>query len=163
MDIKLNYNEKYCGTCKEIKLKEDFNKNKCKSDGLNSLCRICSNLRSKKYYSENLTHHRKVIRKRNIQLKLNNQIKLFNYLKNNPCVDCNENNIVVLEFDHKDNVEKIMNVSKLIGGYHKWDKIKEEIDKCDVRCSNCHKIRTAKQQGWYKNLIDLGLLNNNYK
>ena len=26
----------------------------------------------------------------------------------------------------------------------------EEIKKCDIVCSNCHKIRTAKKFGWIK-------------
>jgi hypothetical protein len=36
----------------------------------------------------------------------------------------------------------------------KWslDMIKKEIDKCEVRCSNCHKIRTSICQDWYKEI-----------
>jgi hypothetical protein len=57
-----------------------------------------------------------------------------------------------LEFDHRDNVVKIDSVGKGVDRMLGIDKLQEEIDKCDVRCSNCHKRRTAKQQNWYKNI-----------
>jgi hypothetical protein len=144
--------EKYCGTCKEIKLIRDFNKNKNKSDGFNSICRVCSNNRSKKYYSDNTEHHKKVIKDRNKKYKTENRDKLIQYLLSHNCVDCGESNIIVLDFDHKDDVLKVDNISNLINSGCKWDKIRNEIDKCDVRCANCHRIRTSKQQGWYKEL-----------
>ena len=28
-----------------------------------------------------------------------------------------------------------------------------EISKCDVRCANCHRRRTVKQLGYYKDII----------
>lgn len=160
--VNCSENEKYCGTCKEIKNKDDFNKNKSKSDGLNSICRECSNKRSKKYYGENIIHHRKEVRKRNEKINLENQIKVIGYLKNNPCVDCGENNVVFLDFDHKDDVDKINNISNMLNESCSWGKIKNEIDKCDVRCANCHRLRTAKQQDWYRKLINLGVLDKNY-
>jgi hypothetical protein len=40
-------------------------------------------------------------------------------------------------------------VSALVNGKYSWSKILEEIEKCDVRCANCHRRRTAKQLGWY--------------
>ena len=70
-------------------------------------------------------------------------------MKSNPCVDCNEADPIVLEFDHRDDVEKIAEVGKLVANGYKWETIKEEIDKCDVRCANCHRRRTAKQFNWY--------------
>lgn len=32
------------------------------------------------------------------------------------------------------------------------DTLKTEIEKCVVRCANCHAIKTAKDQGWYRRL-----------
>jgi hypothetical protein len=40
----------------------------------------------------------------------------------------------------------------MIKSRYSWNRIKEEIRKCDVRCANCHRLRTAKQFGW-KRLI----------
>jgi hypothetical protein len=27
--------------------------------------------------------------------------------------------------------------------------VKAEIERCDVRCANCHRIRTHRQRGWW--------------
>jgi len=144
--------EKYCGTCKLIKSQTEFNKNKIKKDGFNSICRECSNNRSKKYYSDNPEHHKKVIRIRHNKTIRENRDNLIQYLLTQKCIDCGESNIIVLDFDHKDDVNKIANISNLIHSGCNWDKIKTEMDKCDIRCSNCHRIRTSKQQGWYKEM-----------
>ena len=58
------------------------------------------------------------------------------------CIDCGYNaNANALEFDHVDPDGK----SRTVGGlmYHSWDKIKEEMAKCVVRCANCHAIIEA--------------------
>ena len=141
--------EKICTLCKESKDVKDFNKNKSKKDGLNNLCKECSKSRSKTYYNQNGDKHKEAVRKRNKEILIENRIKIFEYLKSNPCLDCNEADPIVLEFDHRDDVEKIAEVGKLVANGYKWETIKEEIDKCDVRCANCHRRRTAKQFNWY--------------
>ena|ERR1039458_870355 len=144
---------KKCSTCSEKKPIAEFNKNKNRKDGLNNICRVCSNEYSKKYYNENTDKHKKVIIERHNKIIKENRVLLYNYYKVNPCVDCGEDNPIVLELDHKNSDNKTMIISKMISGGYCWDRIKNEIGKCDVRCANCHRIRTAKQFGWYKDLL----------
>jgi hypothetical protein len=82
------------------------------------------------------------------------RLKLFEYWQTHSCIDCGISNPVVLEFDHRDPAQKKANISTLISSKGRWEDILEEIEKCDVVCANCHKIRTAKQQGWTKIDID---------
>ena len=56
------------------------------------------------------------------------------------CLDCGENNPIVLDFDHIHN--KKYNVSRMIHDGFSWAAIKKEIAKCEVVCANCHRIRT---------------------
>lgn len=70
------------------------------------------------------------------------------HLKENRCVDCGESDPIVLQFDHREPSEKSGNVSALISRGNSWSRVLAEIEKCDVRCANCHMRRTAKQFGW---------------
>jgi hypothetical protein len=56
------------------------------------------------------------------------------------CVDCGESNHIVLDFDHIR--DKKYNVSRMIHDGFSWAAIKKEIEKCEVVCANCHRIRT---------------------
>lgn len=59
-----------------------------------------------------------------------------------------EANFMVLEFDHLR--DKKSDVSVLIGSNNSWLTIQKEIEKCQVLCSNCHKIKTHTSQKSYK-------------
>ncbi len=74
---------------------------------------------------------------------------IITHLRRNPCVDCGEQDIVVLEFDHRDPTTKVANIANLISG-GTIQALKEEIVKCEVRCANCHRRKTAKQFNTYK-------------
>ena len=73
---------------------------------------------------------------------------IFLYLKDHPCTDCGEQDPIVLEFDHISNKEH--NISFMISSNFSIDSIKNEILKCEVRCANCHRRKTAKDQDWHK-------------
>lgn len=73
--------------------------------------------------------------------KSRNREIVLNHFKTHPCIDCGNTDIRVLEFDHVRGT-KVNCVS--VGVKDSWsvEKLIEEIDKCDVRCANCHKIIT---------------------
>lgn len=78
-----------------------------------------------------------------------NRTKCLEYLKNHPCIDCGESDPIVLEFDHLG--DKKYNIGTAVSGSHRsWELILQEIQKCEVRCANCHRKKTAERAGnWY--------------
>ena len=102
-------------------------------------------------YKARKRERQRVIAARNSQL-------IFDYLLEHPCVDCGESDVVVLEFDHVQG-EKKYNISDLARRYSSWKTVKAEIDKCEVRCANCHRRITAKRAGNSRNMLFLGMLN----
>jgi hypothetical protein len=61
------------------------------------------------------------------------------------CIDCGYNKCLqALEFDHVDPMQKEFTIS---GGHcFSWEKIKNELDKCVLRCANCHRERHATER-----------------
>ena len=78
------------------------------------------------------------------------RVAVWEYKRSHPCVDCGENDPVVLEFDHKDQSEKGFSLGRVTT----VSRFYEEVKKCVVRCANCHRRRTAVQLGFWKNLWD---------
>ena len=74
------------------------------------------------------------------------------------CTDCGEKDPVVLEFDHRDPKDKKFTIGTHKGIKRPIEDFIAELDKCDVVCANCHRRRTAKQFGsWKQNLPDKGV------
>lgn len=69
------------------------------------------------------------------------------------CIDCGyAAHAAALQFDHIDDNKKA-NVSDLIRSDYGWNTIKKEIDKCVVRCANCHAVITASRRVTVQNLV----------
>lgn len=145
---------KKCSICKQQKNYSEFNKRTASKDGLQSACRECSHKHFKKYYTNNHEKHRASVVERNKKLVIRNREWLFEYLKVNPCVDCGNPDIRVLEFDHVCGTKKA-GVGRLISNGCSIETIKEEIAKCEVRCRNCHQIKTFERMGgtWHDKLL----------
>jgi hypothetical protein len=74
-----------------------------------------------------------------------NKLYVKNYLENKACIDCGNSDIRVLEFDHVRGV-KLYHISYMIQKAYKLDLVKDEIEKCDIRCCNCHRIVTQERR-----------------
>ena len=120
---------------------DQYNRRSTAPDGLQWRCRACC----RKWYEKNRLRHGQVTRVRTSEVRTALALRISRYLFEHPCVDCGETDVRCLEFDHRDRTTKIAAVSALIARQFSWDKIMAEIDKCDVRCANCHRKRTAVQ------------------
>lgn len=122
--------------------------------GRHPYCKACKRLYNQAHYRKNKARYLQCVQeKKRERLPLNRQ-KIYAYLKAHPCVDCGISDPIVLEFDHLDPAGKTTAVSQMLADY-RWERIQKEIDKCVVRCANCHRRRTAQQFGWYSANPDL--------
>jgi len=137
-------------TCKEEKDSTQFGSNAKELDGLNRKCKGCYNLYMREYYSKKKdTHISRVQTAKQRRIALH-RAKLWEYFSINPCISCGESNPKVLELDHLNPKQKTRGVAKMISRNFAWEKIVDEIAKCQVLCLNCHRKRTIDQFDWWQ-------------
>lgn len=140
-----------CAICKQEKDESEYNKKNNRKDGLQVHCRECNRQRSSCYYHSNQPKHKATTYERKKKVVAENRKLVYDHYLTHPCVDCGETDPLVLELDHTR--DKDMAVSQ--AAHRGWSKkrLLEEIAKCVVRCANCHRRKTAKDQGWYKDFL----------
>ena len=80
-------------------------------------------------------------RKRRTNWRLAGMIKIAS-----GCIDCGyAAHAEALQFDHTSN-DKKGNVSDLIRSDYSWTTIMAEINKCEIRCANCHAVKTSNRK-----------------
>jgi ribosomal protein L32 len=80
-------------------------------------------------------------RKRRTNWRLAGMIKVAS-----GCIDCGyAAHAEALQFDHTGD-DKKGNVSDLIRSDYSWTTIVNEINKCEVRCANCHAVKTSHRK-----------------
>lgn len=63
------------------------------------------------------------------------------------CADCGyRTHPAALEFDHISG-DKVGNLGTM-RSRSSWARLVAEIEKCEVVCANCHRVRTATRGGW---------------
>lgn len=112
-------------------------------------CRACRSAYGKGHYERNRASYIARAKARRHRERDSYWAWLMTYLQSHPCVDCGETDPVVLHFDHRDRAEKLDTIGALLSRSG-WAVFLAEIAKCDVRCANCHRLRTAQQFGWSK-------------
>lgn len=114
------------------------------------VCKTCQNAYGRAHYQTYRAKYIEKARRRTVKQSRINTDFVLDYLRQHPCVDCGESDVVVLEFDHLR--DKLMEVSELRTAGYSLESVKREIDKCDVVCANCHRRRTARRGGWHTTL-----------
>lgn len=140
---------KKCTMCNLEKDVLEFGKNKQRKDGRQNYCKLCSREKDKRCYILNGKRRTKIKKTRQAAYQRNRKF-IYEYFKSHPCVDCKETDPVVLEFDHRR--DKKLEIGRMKS--YSLEVIKKEIEKCEIRCANCHKRRTARIYNWYKDLED---------
>ena len=83
---------------------------------------------------------RRVRARREQALTMVNEIKL-----SRGCADCGyAEHAVALEFDHLPGTTKVASINELVGRLD-INGIRDEIEKCEVVCANCHRVRTQER------------------
>lgn len=97
-------------------------------------CRKINNERNSNImYNENTNkYYREVLTKYSDDFK-----------KGKQCIDCGENNWLTLEYDHIDRTTKTC----LVLQCKSIEKMQQEIDKCVLRCSFCHQLKSIAERG----------------
>lgn len=144
--------QKVCPKCMKL-LDQTFFNWKIKGKKLQVYCKSCSRDYVRNHYNHNRDYYIQKAILRRMDLKEKGHAYLLEYLQSHPCVDCGETDIDVLEFDHTDRSMKKTEVSKMIHIGFQIEKLQEEVEKCDIRCANCHRRKTSREENSWKSRL----------
>tara|TARA_R110002124_G_C8624830_1_gene486710 strand:+ start:95 stop:475 length:381 start_codon:yes stop_codon:yes gene_type:complete len=110
----------------------------------------------KEHYSKNKTYYnnarkRLVIKNKPIRTLVDN----FKLIKG--CSSCGyKDHAVALQFDHINPDTKLFGISQYLGSTRKLDikLIFDEINKCNILCSNCHAVKTKKHNDYGRKITN---------
>ena len=131
-----------CYRCHETKPAEEFAWRRKHRGQRDSFCRPCRAAYKQEHYQANKERYIAQAAARKKRLILNRMAFLLKYFGSHPCVDCSEQDPLVLEFDHLR--DKKFDISQALHS-RSWTSIIDEIAKCEVVCANCHRRRTARR------------------
>lgn len=87
------------------------------------------------WYAKNKETQRKKVHSRKFAIKQ----WFVDYKSKLKCKNCDESDPVCLDFHHRNPTTKIIHISRIYWRGWSIEKIKEEIEKCDILCANCHR------------------------
>ena len=122
---------KKCCTCGNIKPLSEFHR---RGDKLQGNCKSCKKEYIRKHYQANKEKYVKS----SVESMRKTREWFRDYKSNLKCSKCSETHPACLDFHHIDPSEKDMEVSRIIDMNNK-KRIMDEVAKCVVLCSNCHR------------------------
>src|SRR3989344_9205527 len=89
----------------------------------------------RKWYKNNKQSEKLHIKKRKLRIR-----RWFEEYKNTlKYILCSESHPAVIDFHHKKWEEKERGIAQMVGYGYSIKKIKKDINKCQIVCSNCHR------------------------
>ena len=142
--------KKICPSCgEECDAEQDF-RWRYRDRGIRQVrCKYCQAESNKTHYQNNKQVYLERALTRNARVNTENKQRLYTYLSSHPCVDCGQTDVRVLEFDHVQG-NKSANITRMLDNAVSWETIEAEIAKCEVRCANCHRIKTLERGKWWR-------------
>lgn len=135
---------KKCHCCKKELEDSEFAKHTRPSGkiDLQNDCKKCDSLNRGNYQKEHKKETTGTKRKRrDVVREFINQYKSKHF-----CIICKENDPIVLDFHHRNMEDKELEVGNAVKDGWSIEKIKKEIDKCDLLCANCHRREHYKRK-----------------
>jgi hypothetical protein len=123
---------KKCIKCGLDKKNSEFVLNK--AGKLASWCNSCKNERAREWYNKNKYD----INQKQLGYRAERKQWFNDYKQTLKCERCGESHPATLDFHHLDPTKKEFNISDQLWAKNK-EKVLEEISKCIVVCSNCHR------------------------
>lgn len=123
-----------CARCKIKKPTEEFGICNSRKDGLQRLCILCNREQAREYYhkeKQRSTHVRRAATRHQKIAAVLDDIKA-----SSRCCACGEGCVVCLDFHHLAEEDKQFILARCVFSVAK---ILEEVKKCEVICSNCHR------------------------
>lgn len=110
----------------------------------------------KKWYEKNKARHIANVNARRITVKEEVKSFLKALKESTPCADCgNMFPHFVMDFDHLGDDKEYI-ISQMVGSGFGIESIQREIDKCELVCSNCHRVRTFTRVGMHAGADSVG-------
>lgn len=136
---------KHCTACCKDKPLDEFGRDSSVADGKRAQCKRCTANAAQSRYRK--AGGREKQRARRAALAAERYVELAQF-KDVPCADCGGRYpMVCMDFDHVRG-EKINSISVMVRDGSSWEAILAEVEKCDVVCANCHRVRSAARGGW---------------
>lgn len=126
-----------CCRCGKEKSEEEFRIRSSSSTGRQSACKECAKAYDKQWLKEHPKKSKKWIARAN-ERRRETRIWFNEYKKTLRCCICGESHPGVLDFHHKDPIEKDKTVSDAVVQWGR-ERILKEVAKCDILCANCHR------------------------
>ena len=142
----MNGEQKTCVGCKLTKPLGEFYKRSDQVGKYFSRCKSCFSEYTKDHYKRNKDVYIRRVRTRDVVLKATLRATILSHLQSHACIDCGKTDIVVLQFDHVRG-KKAFNIAESFRKRVTRARLLAEIEKCEVRCANCHVRRTAQENG----------------